>query len=41
VLDPFGVRWMVCTRVRNVGTDDLAASAEEFARKGAQAGPLS
>ena len=41
VLDPFGVRWMVCTQVWNVGTDDLAASAEEFAEKGAQAGPLS
>lgn len=41
VIDPFGVRWMVCTRVRDVGTDDLAASAEQFARTGAEPGPLS
>jgi PhnB protein len=38
--DPFGVRWMVGTYVRDVGTDELAAAADRFARTGADPGPL-
>jgi len=38
--DPFGVRWMVSTRVRNVDADELAAATERFARTGAEPGPV-
>ena len=40
LMDPFGVRWMVGTFVREVGTDELAAAADRFAKTGAEAGPL-
>ena len=40
LLDPFGVRWMVGTHVRDVSADETAAAAERFARTGADAGPV-
>jgi PhnB protein len=40
LMDPFGVRWMVGTHVRDPGTDELAAAAEQFATTGAEPGPL-
>ena len=39
-MDPFGVRWMVGTHLRDVGSDELAAAADRFARSGAEPGPL-
>lgn len=40
VLDPFGVRWMIGTHVRDPGADELAAAAERFATTGAEPGPV-
>ena len=40
LLDPFGVRWMVGTHVRDVGVEDAATEAARFARTGAAPGPL-
>jgi PhnB protein len=40
LMDPFGVRWMVATCVRDVGAEELAAAADRFARTGAEPGPL-
>lgn len=41
LIDPFGVRWSVSTHIRSVAADDLAAAAEQFAKAGAEPGPLS
>jgi hypothetical protein len=41
LIDPFGVRWMVGTHVRDVGGDELTDAADRFARTGAEPGPLS
>jgi PhnB protein len=40
LMDPFGVRWMVGTHVRDVDADTTAAAAERFAATGAEPGPL-
>lgn len=40
LLDPFGVRWMVGTHVRDVSADEAAGAAERFATTGAEPGPL-
>ena len=40
LLDPFGVRWMVGTHVRDVGADETAAAAERFAQTGAEPGSV-
>ena len=40
LMDPFGVRWMVGTHVRDPGADEITAAADRFARTGAEPGPL-
>jgi len=40
LMDPFGVRWMVGTHVRDPGAEELTAAADRFARTGAEPGPL-
>ena len=40
LLDPFGVRWMVATHVRDVGAAEVSAAAERFATTGAEPGPV-
>lgn len=40
IMDPFGLRWMISTRVRDVSAEELAAEASEFSRHGASTGPL-
>jgi uncharacterized glyoxalase superfamily protein PhnB len=39
-VDPFGVRWMVSTTVREVSQEELSAVVAEFARTGADTGPV-
>ncbi len=34
IVDPFGVRWMIGTHVREVSEEELAAAAAEFAQSG-------
>ncbi len=41
IMDPFGIRWMVSTKVREVSADELAAEVKAFAETGATDGPLS
>lgn len=41
VMDPFGIRWMISTPVRDVSEEELAAEAREFSARGAPSGPLS
>lgn len=38
LVDPFGVRWMVATQVRDVGAEEMARQAREFS--GAEPGPV-
>lgn len=40
LMDPFGVRWMIGTQVREPGSEELTAAADRFARAGAEPGPL-
>jgi PhnB protein len=40
IMDPFGLRWMISTRVRDVSEEDLAAEAREFSARGAPSGPV-
>ena len=40
IVDPFGVRWMIGTHVRDVSPQDLAAAAADFAETGAAPGPV-
>ena len=40
IMDPFGIRWMICTLVRHVSEEELAAEASEFSESGAPTGPL-
>jgi PhnB protein len=40
IVDPFGVRWMIGTHVRDVSAQDLAAAAAGFAETGAATGPV-
>ena len=40
IVDPFGVRWMIGTHVRDVSAQDLAAAAADFAETGAATGPV-
>lgn len=37
MIDPFGVRWMIATQVRDVSAADYAAAVEGFAEHGTQA----
>ena len=41
IMDPFGIRWMVSTKVREVSAEELAAEVQAFAETGATDGPLS
>jgi uncharacterized glyoxalase superfamily protein PhnB len=36
LVDPFGVRWMISTQVREVSADEMAAAARKFAATGAE-----
>jgi PhnB protein len=40
LVDPFGVRWMISTQVREVGAAELARAAAEFSDTGAPPGPI-
>lgn len=40
LIDPFGVRWMISTQVREVNADELAEAARSFADTGATPGPV-
>jgi uncharacterized glyoxalase superfamily protein PhnB len=40
ILDPFGIRWMISTPIRDVSEEELAAEAREFSASGAPPGPL-
>lgn len=40
MIDPFGVRWMIATHVRDVSAEELAAAVEAFAETGADPGPI-
>jgi PhnB protein len=35
MIDPFGVRWMICTHVRDVSADEMAKAVQGFAESGA------
>lgn len=41
LIDPFGVRWMVATHVRDVSADEMAKAAEAYGNAGAEQGPVS
>lgn len=41
IVDPFGVRWMIATHVRDVDRTEIAAAATEFADTGAPTGQVS
>ncbi len=41
LMDPFGIRWMVSTKVREVSAEELAAEVKAFGETGATDGPLS
>ncbi|CAN5293924.1 VOC family protein [soil metagenome] len=40
IMDPFGIRWMISTPVRDVSEEERAAAAREFSESGAPAGPV-
>ena len=35
MIDPFGVRWMIATHVRDVSAEEMAAAVDDFAESGA------
>jgi PhnB protein len=39
IIDPFGVRWMIATHIRDVSQEELDRAAAGFARTGAELGP--
>ena len=41
IMDPFGIRWMIATPVRDVSEQEQAAEARQFSQSGAPTGPLS
>jgi uncharacterized glyoxalase superfamily protein PhnB len=41
IVDPFGVRWMVATHVRDVSPEEMAKAAEAYTETGAEPGPVS
>lgn len=41
LIDPFGVRWMVATHVRDVSPQEMATAAEAYGEAGAEPGPVS
>jgi PhnB protein len=41
IMDPFGIRWMVSTQVRDVSKEELATEARDFSARGAAPGPIS
>lgn len=41
LIDPFGVRWMVATHVRDVSPEEMAKAAETYGESGAEPGPVS
>lgn len=40
LVDPFGVRWMVATHVRDVSPEEMAKAAADFAETGTEPGPV-
>ncbi len=40
IIDPFGIRWMIGTHVRDVSKEQMAAAAAEFAETGAAPDPV-
>ncbi len=40
MVDPFGIRWMVATHVREVSAEATAKAVEDFARTGSEPGPV-
>lgn len=40
LIDPFGVRWMVATHVRDVSPEEMARAAEAYQETGAEPGPV-
>ncbi len=40
MMDPFGVRWMVATHLRDVSAEELSKAAAEFSETGAERGPV-
>jgi len=38
MIDPFGVRWMIGTHVRDISAEELAKAAEDYT--GAEPGPV-
>jgi PhnB protein len=41
LIDPFGIRWMVSTHVRDVSPEEMGKVAESYGDTGAEPGPLS
>lgn len=40
IIDPFGVRWMIGTHVRDVSDEEMAEAVKSFAEGGAEPGPV-
>ncbi len=40
IVDPFGVRWMISTQIREVGADEMAEAARGFAATGSPPRPV-
>jgi len=40
LVDPFGVRWMISTHVRDVSPEEMKKEMEKFATEGAPKGPI-
>jgi PhnB protein len=40
LVDPFGIRWMIGTHVRDVGEAEMKTAAEKFKTEGAPSGPV-
>ena len=40
MIDPFGVRWMVSTHTRDVSQEEIAKAVSDYARTGADPGPI-
>lgn len=40
IVDPFGIRWMISTHVRDVSEAEMKAAAEKFKTEGAPTGPV-
>jgi PhnB protein len=40
MMDPFGVRWMVSTHIRDVSQEEIAKAVSDFSETGADTGPV-